>query len=803
MLKLQDFRSRAKGLPDLLPWAALIAPDIVLQKDGSLLAAWEIRGEDTDSSTPEELEYVSTRVNTSVMHMGSGWMLHVDAVRMPERAYPAREESHFPDRVTALIEEERREIFSQGQFFRTTTMLSVTYKPPLMADRLVTAAVAMKTAENALEKSLATFRNGIKEVEDAFSAVVRMSRLGEYGEADADGQPHAYSALLAYLQFCAAGEYHPVLVPHTPMYLDGLLETQDVIGGLSPRLGDKWLAVLGLDGLPQESLPAMLAALEALPIPYRFSTRFMCLDQFEAQIEVDKYRKTWRQQIFRFFDMLFGKANPRANRDAARMAEDAEEAYADVQGGLLGMGFYSANVVLLHEDPERLEEWCRTLRRMIQALGFGCRSESINALEAWLGTHPGNWWANVRRPLISTMNLADLLPLATIWPGREYNPCAFYPRQSPPLTFCATNGSTYFRLNLHVGDLGHTLIFGPTGAGKSTLLGLLAAQFRRYEGGTVYCFDKGMSMYPLTKGICGLHLEVGGDGSPAFCPLYHLETGNDASWAEEWLATLCELQGLHVMPAHRNAIHSAVAMLADNPPPMRSLTDFYHLVQDRDIKASVQHYTEAGAMGRLLDAQEDTMRLHDFMTFELEELMKLEDKNVIPVLLYLFHRIEQSFFGQPSLLILDEAWIMLGHPVFQAKIREWLKVLRKANCAVVLSTQSLSDAMNSPIMDVLIESCPTKFLLPNKHAREATQKPLYLALGLNERQLEIVATARRKQDYYVVSPEGRRLISLALGPKTLAFIGASDKESIARIKALEREYGDAWVDKWLEERHAA
>ena len=129
--------------------------------------------------------------------------------------------------------------------------------------------------------------------------------------------------------------------------------------------------------------------------------------------------------------------------------------------------------------------------------------------------------------------------------------------------------------------------------------------------------------------------------------------------------------------------------------------------------------------------------------------------------------------------------------------------MRKSNCAVVLATQSLSDAMNSPIMDVLIESCLTKFLLPNKDAREATQKPRYQALGMNERQLEIIATARRKRDYYVLSPEGRRLISLALGPKTLAFIGASDKESIARIKELEREYGDAWVDRWLEERHAA
>ena len=96
--------------------------------------------------------------------------------------------------------------------------------------------------------------------------------------------------------------------------------------------------------------------------------------------------------------------------------------------------------------------------------------------------------------------------------------------------------------------------------------------------------------------------------------------------------------------------------------------------------------------------------------------MALGEKNLIPVLLYLFRHFERSLTGAPALLLLDEAWVMLGHPVFREKIREWLKVLRKANCAVVLATQSLSDAVRSGILDVLLESCPTKILLPNEEA---------------------------------------------------------------------------------------
>ena len=117
MLSLQDFRSKAKGLPDLLTYAALIEPGIILQKDGSFLAAWEIRGEDTASSTPAELSYVSEQVSNAVLRLGTGWMIHVDACRTTQRAYPDADRSHFPDPVSQAIEDERRAFL--GRMFAT------------------------------------------------------------------------------------------------------------------------------------------------------------------------------------------------------------------------------------------------------------------------------------------------------------------------------------------------------------------------------------------------------------------------------------------------------------------------------------------------------------------------------------------------------------------------------------------------------------------------------------------------------------------------------------------------------------
>ena len=807
MLKLADYRSKSKGLPDLLPYAALIEPGVILNKDGSFLAGWEIRGQDTASSTEGDLALVSNRFNNAVKLLGSGWMLQMDAIRSSHRAYPPPEKGYFPDPVTRLIDEERREHFSGNRCFSTSTVLTVTYKPNFQAAKMAGKAQAGVASSGALEKALVYFRNMLEELEDALSAVLHMERLLEYSMPDEDGTEEdawLQSDLLSHLQYCVCGELQPVRVPKTPMYLDGLLGSEDLVGGIIPRLGKRHLAVLSLDGLPQESYPAMLRDLDALALEYRFSSCFICLDQYDAAKEINSYRKGWRQQVYRFLDQFFNNPNARANRDALLMAEDAETALTEVQGGYVGAGYLTSNIVLMHEDQERLQDWARDLRRTVQTLGFGRRIESVNALEAWLGTHPGNSYANLRRPMVNTLNLADLLPLSSVWTGSPVNPCPFYPPNSRPLAVLMTDNSTPFWFNIHAGDLGHTLIFGPTGAGKSTLLAFIAAQFRCYENARIFAFDKGMSLFPLCFGAGGDHYNIGNADQLAFAPLQRIDSEEERAWAEEWIASLMELQQFTVMPAPRNAIHTAMLTLAANPPHLRSLTSFYHVVQDREIKEAIQHYTVQGAMGWLLDADSDSLNLSRFMVFEVEDLMNMGDKNLVPVLTYLFRRIEKALDGSPTILVLDEAWIMLGHPTFRAKIREWLKTMRKMNCCVILATQSLSDARNSGILDVLAESCPTKIFLPNSTAEDAVQKELYVGMGLNDKQISILKTSEPKRDYYIVSPQGRCKVQLVLKGKALAFVGASDKESLARIRALAAEYGpEGWQAVWLHERGAA
>ncbi|PTR05612.1 type IV secretion system protein VirB4 [Nitrosospira sp. Nsp5] len=803
--RLKKHREVDAGLSDLLNYAAMVDDGVIVCKSGAFMAAWMYRGEDNASASVEQRNLVSYRINQALSKLGSGWMIHVDAVRRPAPHYPERGLSHFPDPVTAAIDEERRQLFkSLGTMYEGYFVLTLTWFPPLLVQRKFielmfeddTAPPDHKAQTRGLIES---FKRDCLSIESRLSEAVKLARLGGKRVVAENGVDATQDDFLRWLQFCVTGLDHLVQLPRNPMYLDQLLGGQELWGGVVPRIGGKFMQVVAIEGFPSESYPGILSALAELSCEYRWSSRFIFMDPHEAVAHLEKYRRKWRQKVRGFFDQVFNTHIGVIDQDAMAMVADAEAAMAEVNSGRVAQGYYTSVVVLMLEDRTQLEGLARRLEKAVNALGFTARIETINTLDAYLGSLPGHGVENVRRPLMNTLNLADLLPTSTIWTGLNEAPCPMYPPNSPALMYCVTQGATPFRLNTHVRDVGHTFVFGPTGSGKSTLLGAVIAQARRYRGMTLYCFDKGMSLYPLAKAAGARHFTVSADTSQnsglSFCPLQFLGSQSDRAWAMEWIDALLALNGLVTTPAQRNEIGLAIGSM--HKSGSKTLSEFFTLIQDSKVRETLKVYTVEGSMGYLLDAQDDGLSLSDFTVFEIEELMNLGDRYALPVLLYLFRRIEMSLKGQPAMIVLDEAWIMLGHKVFREKIREWLKVLRKANCMVLMATQSLTDAVHSGILDVIVESTATKIFLPNVYAQDQDTAALYRRMGLNDRQIEILATAVQKRQYYYVSEMGRRLYEMALGPLALAFIGSTDKESVANIKALEAKHGNEWVQAWL------
>lgn len=800
--KLDKHRSKDPGFVDLLIYAAVVDDGVIVGKNGALMAAWAFQGTDTASSTDAEREQVSRQINHALSRMSSGWMIHVDAVRKPAEGYSDKGLSHFPDPVSRAIDRERRRTFERsGTLYESYFVLSVTYLPPMLAERKFVELMfdddEVPQDHKARTLDLINyFSRECLNIESRLSGVIALTRLGSNKIMNEDGSSVTHDNFLRWLQFCITGMDAPMVLPKNPMYLDALLSGQEFWGGVVPKIGRNFIQVVSVEGFPLESSPGLLNTLSELPCVCRWSSRYIFMDNHESVAHLEKFSKKWKQKVRGFFDQVFNTHSSHIDENALNMVSDAQSAISETNSGLVSQGYYTSVVVLMDENREALESSALQVAKAINHLGFKARVETINTIDAYLGSLPGHGVENVRRPLLNTMNLADLMPLNTIWTGKSTAPCPMYPPMAPPLMHCITQGVTPFRLNLHVGDIGHTFMFGPTGAGKSTHLALIAAQLRRYKDMCIYCFDKGMSMYALTCAVGGKHFTVAADDNAlAFCPLQFLETKGDRAWALEWISTIIELNNIAITPNQRNEISSALTSMHQSGA--KTLSEFSVTIQDEVIREVMLQYTVDGMMGHLLDAEADGLSLADFTTFEIEELMNLGEKYALPTLLYLFRRIERSLHGQPAAIILDEAWLMLAHPAFREKIREWLKVMRKANCLVLMATQNLSDAANSGILDVIVESTATKIFLPNVHARDEEASALYRRMGLNIRQIEILATAQAKRQYYSVSGDGRRLYDLALGPVALAFVGASDKDSITQIKHLISKYGDGWVQEWL------
>ena len=588
MLALREFRSTARGLPDLLNYAAVVDDGIVLNKDGSLSAAWAYRGDDLDSASAAELAALSARVNAAFARRGNGWMLHVDALRSQACSYP--DVGAFPDRTTLLIDRERRTAHeAEGAHFESRYVLTVTYLPPIDAEHAIATFFVDgdegRDVAHAASRALETFVGALVDIEDNLSAALRLVRLRGHRVRDRFGRAHIQDEFLRHLTACLTGDDHPVNIPPVPMYLDAVLGGHDFCGGLRPRIGACHIRPIAITGFPAESYPGILDFLNRLPLCYRWSTRFVLLDTPNAQHQINRYRTRWWQKRKSLRNLIrehSGGAATHVDADADAMAADAVAALADASSETVKFGYYTTVIVLMDENAERVDAGARSVVKAINHAGFTARIEDVNAVEAFLGTLPGHSYPNVRRPLMHTLNLADLLPLTSIWPGLPQHPCPFYPAESPPLAYAATTGATPFRLNLHVGDVGHGLIVGPTGSGKSTLLAFLLSQQFRYPGAQVFAFDKGYSLYVLCSASGGSYYEIGADTGPAFTPLAHIDEPEERLWAQEWLETLVALQNITVTPLHRRALHRALELLAGSPG--RTLTDLVSTVQDQALR---------------------------------------------------------------------------------------------------------------------------------------------------------------------------------------------------------------------------
>lgn len=797
MMNLAEYRRSYMRLADFLPWAALVDEGIILNKDGSFQRTAKFRGPDLDSSVPAELVAVAGRLNNALRRLGSGWAIFVEAQRHAAGAYPP---NTFPDIASALVDAERKAQFEEaGVHHDSSYYLTLLYLPPEEG--------VSRTEQFLYEGGHRTTDANARQVLASF--VDRTNRLLQLIEGF---MPESAwlddEATLTYLHSTVSTKRHQVRVPEIPMYLDALLTDQPLTGGLEPMLGDAHLRVLTIVGFPTATTPGILDDLNRLAFPYRWSTRAIMLDKTDATKILTRIRRQWfakRKSVAAILkEVMTNEASALVDTDAQNKAVDADLALQELGSDQIGQAFLTATIAVWDHDPRSADEKLRLVEKAIQGRDFTCMIETVNAIEAWLGSLPGHVYANVRQPPVSTLNLTHMIPLSAVWAGEARD----HHLKAPPLFFGKTEGSTPFRLSLHVGDVGHTLVVGPTGAGKSVLLALMALQFRRYPQAQIFAFDFGGSIRAAAMAMGGDWHDLGGAVAGevpepiSLQPLGRIEDAGERGWAAEWIASILAREKVEITPEAKDHVWSALTSLASAPVEERTLTGLSVLLQSNVLKRALQPYCLGGPYDRLLDAEDESLGASSVQVFETDGLI---GTGVAPaVLAYLFHRIEDRFDGRPTLLIIDEGWLALDDADFAGKLREWLKTLRKKNASVVFATQSLADIDGSAIAPAIIESCPTRILLPNDRAIEPQITAIYRRFGLNDRQIEILARATPKRDYYCQSRRGNRLFELGLGEIALALTAASSKTDQALIEQVLAEGGRTnFATHWLKARELA
>ena len=797
MLFLAEHRRHAARLSDYLPWAAVVAAGVVLNKDGSFQRTARFRGPDLDSATQAELIATSSRLNSALKRLGTGWAIYVEAQRKPSPHYPAS--TGFADRLSALVDEERRDMFEGDGHVAEPNLTSAYY---------LTLQWLPPADDSARARSW-LYEGGADAIAVAADHLSDFERdTGRVLDLIAGVMPEAVwlddSETLTYLHSTVSTHDQRIALPAVPMHLDALLADQSLIGGLSPQLGHAHLRSLSITGFPAVTVPGMLDELNRLGFAYRWTTRAICLDKVAAQRMLTRIRRLWfakRKSLAAIIkEVMTNEASVLVDTDAANKSAEADQALQDLGADLAGFAYVTTTITVLGENPRDADLKLAAVETIVRGRDFACIAEGLNGVEAWLGSLPGNPYANVRQPPVSTLNLAHIMPVSAVWAGPDRD--AHF--AGPPLFHARTEGSTPFRFSLHVGDVGHTLVVGPTGAGKSVLLALMALQFRRYAQAQLFAFDHGGSIRAAVLGVGGEWHDLGGSLSgdaPALAlqPLARIDELDERAWAADWIAAILGREGFTSTPEIKEHLWTALGSLADAPVEQRTLSGLAVLIQASGLKRALAPYTLAGPYGRLLDGDQEHFGDSDAQSFETEGLIGTPAAPA--VLAYLFHRIGRRLDGSPTLILIDEGWLALDDPMFGRQLKEWLKTLRKKNASVVFATQSLADIEGSAIAPAIIESCPTRIFLANERALEPQIQAIYQRFGLNDRQIEIIAGATPKRDYYCQSALGNRLFDLGLGPLALAFTAASSRSDMAAITALLDAHGpDGFAAAWARHR---
>lgn len=762
-----------------IPYRCHYNSDTILTYTEELIRVIKIKGFAFETADDVDIDLKKRGRNNLLKGMATGNLsLYFHTIRRKEKGFP---DGVMPDGFSERVNEEWASKHSDDKSYVNEHYLTI-----IRGQDSSAVAVLEHMAKKLQHKTdKASWENYMHEAFDELDEMTEriLNGFANYGAellGITESDEGVHSELLEFLaRICNAGYSQPIALP---------------LGQISSHLpisrmyfGSKSIEVHNPNGVKYAGLVSIKE--------YRPSTHAGVFDGF-MQMPFELIIS----QSFTFINRMIAISSMQLQQRRLVQSEDVavsqiqeiDEALDSAMSGEFAFGNHHMTVMCIEDTVKSLESALSLAVVELSNVGITGVREKMNMEPAFWSQLPGNAAYMARRSIVNTYNVAGFASFHNYPSGkRKKNHWG-----DAVTVFNTVSGTPYF-FSFHVRDVGHTMIVGPTGSGKTVLLNFLCAQAQKFNG-RLFFFDKDRGAEIFLTAIRGRYMKPDSARPSGFNPLQLPETNENKSFLVEFLKALVSVNGEVVTAADMERINEAVNgnyKLPQNQRRLRNIAPFMGLSGPGTLAGRLAMWHSDGSHAKLFDNEKDQIDFTSARTFGIEMGEILKNKvSIAPVLLYLFHRIQSSLDGSPTMIVLDEAWALIDNPVFAPKIKDWLKVLRKLNTFVVFATQSVEDAGKSAISDTLVQQTATQIFLPNLKAT-----PMYREVFmLSEREFSIVKTTDPSTRFFLLKQDNDGVVArIDLGGMDEIIRVLSGRvETVMIMDQVMEEFG-ADPDDWL------
>jgi type IV secretion system protein VirB4 len=774
-----QYTKREVAASDFIPYDYHWDKETIITKDQELMQIIRIEGFAFETADDDAVDMKKMVRNSLYKSMAEGtFAFYFHTVRRKQVAFA---QGAQPRGFASMLDEQWRNKHKRKSTFVNELYLTVIRRYDTKGVAKVEGLFSKMEQATNKEAEAKQLREMHKELKEAVYRV--LATFKDYGATVLTTKQTPYGPMSEPLEFLGrlvnCSEQQQMLVPSMPIakYLpiNRLYFGRNAIE-IRTASGVKYAGVISIKEYAPHTAAGILDAFLQLPFEFIISQSYQFVNRQSnlASMQLQQRRMMQSQDM------------------AVSQVHEISQALDMATSGHIAFGEHHFTVTCIANSLHELENVMSMANAEMVNVGIFPIREAMIMEQCYWAQLPGNWDFIGRKSKINTLNIAGFAAMHNYPVGK-----ATGNHWGPAVTVFDTTSGTPFFFNFHARDVGHTTIIGPTGAGKTVLMSFLCAQSQKFNC-RMFIFDKDRGMDIFTRALHGRYSHIDPGKKCGFNPLQLDDTMENRSFIAEWIEALVSANGEEVTADELEIIQRAVDgcfKLEKRDRVLRNIAPFFGLDTAGSIAARLKPWYQGGRYAGIFDEVEDVIDFQSATTFGFEMGDVLAQKTcLVPVLLYLFHRIQISLDGTPTMIILDEAWALIDNKVFAAKIKDWLKTLRKLNGMVVFATQSVEDAVGSSISDTLIQQTATQIFLPNPKATEGYKN----AFMLSDREFNLLKTTDPGSRYFLVK-QGKDVVVARIdlsGMEDCIAVLSGRAETVAILDQARAEVGDH-PEQWL------